>query len=218
MCGRFSFTRPERQMLLNRFGLSRIEPELQPRYNIAPSQDVPVIIDDAMVSARWGFVPSWADSEGDFKTINARAETIDSSKAYKEAFKSKRCLVPADSFFEWNKFGMKIPYRIMREDEEMFAFAGIYSIWKRIRTFSIITTEPNELMRKIHARMPVILERKLERDYLSASLDDAKDMLKPYPGNLKMYEVSRKVNKPENDSPDVIREVERKGLDLWMSS
>ncbi|MBN2368685.1 SOS response-associated peptidase [Candidatus Woesearchaeota archaeon] len=221
MCGRFSFSKPEKQLLLNRFGLTEIKIDLKPRYNIAPSQKVPVIFNtasDILSDAQWGLIPSWAkDDKVGYKMINARAETVAEKPAYRTPFKSKRCLIIADSFYEWNKKGgPKTPYRFMMKNEDFFSFAGIYDEWNGITTCSIITTEPNDLMKNIHIRMPVILKKEDEKKWLSVKPDDAKELLKPYPsGEMKMYEISELINKPENDTIDVIKEFKReknKGL------
>ncbi len=219
MCGRFSFSKPERQLLLNRFGLKKIEIELNPRYNIAPSQKVPVIFNsspDTLSEAQWGLIPFWAkDEKIGYKMINARAETVADKPAYRDPFRKKRCLIIADSFYEWNKKGgRKTPYRIMRKDSGFFAFAGIYDQWKDITTCSIITTEPNELLKKIHIRMPVILNKEDEGRWLEKP---DKGLLKPYPAEgMKMYEISSLVNKPENDSEEIMKPSKQGGLGKFM--
>jgi len=167
--------------------------------------------------ASWGFVPAWADQRPDVKSvINARAESVATKPFFRDAFKSKRCLVLADGFYEWQKTGgRKLPYRIALQTEEPFAFAGIWSTVHdkdgRARpTFAIITTEANELVQKIHPRMPVILREEDEADWLNPQLPlaDAQAILAPYPAELlTMYEVSAKVNSPAFNEPEAIRAV-----------
>ena len=227
MCGRFSLTTAEKQVLLNRFDLEEIPFELKPRYNIAPSQDIPIIQNTnpkILTQARWGLIPSWAKDESlSFKMINARAETVNEKPAYKKPFEQKRCLIPADSYYEWDKVkNTKTPYRIMLKNEEIFSFAGIWETWnkdgKSITSCSIITTEPNELMKKIHIRMPVILSKDKEKDYLNNSPEKALKLLKPFNATkMKMYQISDLVNSPKNDSIEVIKEVKKSTLADFLS-
>ena len=213
MCGRFSLSTVEKHLIIDRFRVD-VPIELKPRYNIAPTQETPVILNEnssVLSMAKWGLIPSWSqDSRIAYKTINARAETVSEKPAYKNSFQKHRCLVIADSFFEWDKrSGRKTPFRIMMEDESLFSFAGIYSKWNEITTFSIVTTEPNELMSKIHIRMPVILHKEDEKRWLE---EPAKDILVPFTGEMKMYEISTLVNSPKNDTPEILKKVERDDL------
>ncbi len=210
MCGRFALTIHEPD-LMERFNVVSNE-KVKPRYNIAPTQDAAVILSQSpgeISMLKWGLVPHWAsDARVGQKMINARAETVDEKPAFKQPFERKRCLVLADSFYEWKKVGTrKAPYRVMMKSAEAFAFAGIWDEWHGgLRTFSIITVEPNDLVIPIHNRMPAILPRASERDYLSANVDDAKAMLRPFPSELmKAYALTSAINSPENDSPEVIR-------------
>lgn len=186
-----------------------------PRYNGAPTQPMAVITDQepAVLSfLRWGLIPFWAkDPSIGARMINARAESITEKPAFRNAFKKRRCLVIADGFYEWKKQGnTKIPYRILRKDEEPFAMAGIWEQWKDpeerpIHSFSIITTEANALMKDIHDRMPVILDRDEQQAYLEAEPGKARDMLDPFdPDLMKAYTVSSLVNKASNDIPEVM--------------
>lgn len=192
----------------------------EPRYNIAPSQPAPVIIkadEFEMKMMKWGLVPYWAkDPKIGFKLINARAETITEKPSFKTAFKKRRCLVPADGFYEWDKnkvARVKIPHRFVLKTGELFSFAGLWDAWKTpegesLETFTIITTAPNELMEPIHNRMPVILKSRDEDLWLDPRADQSSllSLLKPYDSNLmEEYEVSVKVNSPREEAPDLIQ-------------
>lgn len=218
MCGRFAQTRTEKEKLLKRFRLTKIVDNLKPRYNIAPGQGVPVILNespDTLSVARWGLVPFWAkDEKIGFKMINARAETIGEKPAFRKPIKSHRCLIIADGFYEWQKRDDgKHPYYIRRADGEPFAMAGIWDTWKNeekeLLTCSIITTGPNRLMEDIHHRMPVILSEETEQQWLSdIPVHEARSLLNPCPPDwLEAYEISKLVNSPANDSPEVIEPV-----------
>ena len=156
-------------------------------------------------------IPFWAkDSSIGNKLINAKAETIHEKPSFKNAFRSRRCLVLSDGFFEWKKTRDKIPYRITLKKGEPFAMAGIWEKWNspeglQVRSFSIITTGPNALMEKIHDRMPVILPSREERTWLgNTGPDELLSLLKPYPaGEMEAYPVSRLVNNPKNDTPEI---------------
>jgi putative SOS response-associated peptidase YedK len=222
MCGRFSLTIAESQTILRRFGLKKIAVGLKPRYNIAPSQQIAVILNessDSLTEATWGLIPHWAkDETSAYKMINARAESINEKPAYKEPFQHKRCLVISDSYYEWNKESKK-PYRIMMKDEGLFSFVGIWDRWDDKTTCSIITTTPNELMKKIHIRMPVILPKEEEKRWLSdIKPEEALTMLKPFDASqMKAYEISPLVNSVKNESPDVIKPLAKTGLGKFFS-
>jgi putative SOS response-associated peptidase YedK len=159
MCGRFSLVSVG-QALKERFGLDDV-PELKPRYNIAPSQETAIITNEEpgkVTLAKWGLVPNWAKEDMAHKMINARAESLAEKPAYRDSFKHRRCLVLADGFYEWKKVGNnKIPYRITTDG--IFSMAGLWERKDKI-TFTIITTEPNDFMKDIHNRMPLVLEKK----------------------------------------------------------
>jgi putative SOS response-associated peptidase YedK len=217
MCGRFARTTNEDE-LQSRFGFD--DPQgilLKPRYNIAPTQMHPVVIVESdhrvLKLMRWGLVPFWAkDVTIGYKMINARAEGIESKPSFKFPFKKRRCLVLADGFFEWKKLGTrtKVPYCIRLKSGEPFAFAGLWDKWDKgeepLKTFTIITTDNNELIKPIHNRMPVILHQKDEGLWLDPELRDPEKLLpliKPYPSEeMEMYEVSTVVNSPKNDVPE----------------
>lgn len=202
MCGRFTLRRPAK---VNIAGLANPELfESAPRYNIAPSQDilgVTEIAEKRIVSLfRWGLIPSWSTSTAGF--INARAETIERNGSFKEAFEKRRCLIPADGFYEWKKFGkFKQPYFFQRKDEAPFAFAGIWDRWRKgkqlITSCAIITTTPNTLLESIHDRMPVILHDEDQDSWLrsNARLEELKALLTPFPqSEMKSFPVSLEVN------------------------
>jgi len=195
-----------------------IADDLQPSFNIAPTQNVAVVLNDGatrLVSMRWGLVPYWAtDPRIGSRLINARAETLTTKSAFKNAFKRHRCLVLADGFYEWQRHGSaKIPLFIHLAPERSFGFAGLYETWTPpigdpLITCTIITTEPNNLMRPIHDRMPVILPKGAESLWIDSTIEDDRrllDLLQPYPVNeMAAYTVSALVNSVKNDSAECI--------------
>lgn len=219
MCGRYVLT--ETEAIFDRFDVDDREIELKPRYNIAPGQINPVITRNSpnkIVLMKWGLVPVWAKDEGiGYKMINARAETVADKPAFKRLLKSKRCIVPASGFYEWQKSGKdKIPYYIHRKDNKLFGFAGLYDEWQSpngelLLTYTIITTSPNELMEQIHDRMPVILEKENESEWLhpDSDINYLQTLLDAYEVNeMEAYIVSKDVNTPRNDDPDLIKKVD----------
>lgn len=218
MCGRYSFSKIKANDIIQRFGPVQLEFEFGPSYNIAPSQQIPVVIHkdgvNRLLGLRWGLIPYWAKDEhlGN-KLINARAETLEERPSFRKSFKQKRCLILADGFYEWRKEGrVKKPFRITLKDGGLFAFAGLWDSWlspigQTINTCTIITTTPNELMEPIHNRMPVILQRDSEPDWLSADTPgrEIKGLLTPFPAEeMVAYEVSSLVNSPHNDVPECV--------------
>ena len=216
MCGRFTLTSPA-QVIADAFG---VEPPsgLEARYNICPSQAVLAVRrtkDDAGRSAaflHWGLVPHWMkEPPKDARMINARSETAAEKPAFRDAFRSKRCLVPADGFYEWRKeSGGKQPYLIRWKTAEPFAIAGLWASWRRdggprLESCALLTTAPNELMEPIHDRMPVILPREswdLWLDPAVAEVDRLKKLLVPAPAaDMEAFPVSTHVNSPKNDDP-----------------
>lgn len=220
MCGRYTQTASLAE-LQSRFGFRPAQLELKPRYNIAPTQDAPVVIEEdgrRLELLRWGLIPSWAkDRSIGHRMINARAETLAEKPAFKGLFKDRRCLVLADSFYEWRHPSgshQKVPVRVVLESGEPFALAGLWDVWKDkdgrlVRSFTIITTDANAAVQPLHDRMPVILRREDEGRWLNPKADAQAltSMLQPWAGGLKLYEVSREVNSPKNDSPECIRAV-----------
>jgi len=203
------------------FGVQEIIDDLQPSFNVAPTDNVAVVLNNGvkqLVAMRWGLVPFWAtDPKIASKHINARAETLTVKPAFKDAFKRRRCLVVADGFFEWQKQGAtKIPLFIHLEPERPFGFAGLYEIWtpplgEKLVTCTIITTEPNELVHPIHDRMPVILPKDAEDFWLDAAVQDHTrllDLLQPYQASaMSAYTVSTLVNSVKNNSPECVEPV-----------
>ncbi len=203
------------------FGVQEITDDLQPSFNVAPTDNVAVVLNNGvkqLVAMRWGLVPFWAtDPKIASKHINARAETLTVKPAFKDAFKRRRCLVVADGFFEWQKQGAtKIPLFIHLEPERPFGFAGLYEIWtpplgEKLVTCTIITTEANELVRPIHDRMPVILPKEAEDFWLDSAVEDHMrllDLLQPYQASdMSAFTVSKLVNSVKNNSPECIQPV-----------
>ena len=215
MCGRFSIFTPT-EKIQRRFNVLFTE-EFKPTYNAAPTQSLPVITQDEPRTIdlyRWGLIPNWAkEPKVGNQMINARAETLLQKPSFRDSFKRRRCLVLTDGFYEWKQTSnQKIPYRISIRDNNLFAFAGIWDVWRTLggetlRSFSIITTEPNQAVRSLHNRMPVILKKDNEHRWLQdIDTQEAQSMLEPYPlDDLKVYPISTLVNNPRNNSEDVIR-------------
>lgn len=219
MCGRFTLTVDPGQ-LQEAFPWADIPEGIPLRYNIAPSQPAAVIANDGLNRVdfyNWGLIPFWAkDPKIGNRLINARAETLAEKPSFRGSFKYKRCLVLADGFYEWRKepgTKTKTPIYLRMKHKEPFAFAGLWDIWhssdgSEIRTFTIITTEPNPLVENIHNRMPVILPQIAYSEWLQEGENDAsllKSFLQPYPAEeMEAYPVSRYVNSPQNDSPECI--------------
>jgi putative SOS response-associated peptidase YedK len=190
------------------------------RYNIAPTQEAPVVRVDAAgareaAMLRWGLVPPWAtDIAVGNRMINARGEGIETKPAFREAMQARRCLVPATGFYEWTgPAGRKQPYAINAADRPVFAFAGLWERWKPrmgepIETFAIVTTDAAEAVRPIHDRMPVILGREDEETWLGGSVAEALAVLKPYAGPVNARAVSRIVSNPRNEVPECLNDAE----------
>lgn len=216
MCGRFTiFADPDR--LAERFQASLPADGLQPRYNAAPTQQLPVILNDgppAIQLLQWGLIPFWAkDPSIGSRMINARAETLVEKPAFRAAFKKRRCLVLADGFYEWMQTpDGKQPMRITLASGQPFAMAGLWETWDApdgslLRTFTIITGEPNDLVAPIHNRMPAILLPEQEAIWLDNAAEPAiwLDMLRPYPAErMAAYPVSRRVNFVGNDDAGLV--------------
>ena len=218
MCGRFALYSSVQAIVDYAKILNRMQ-ELNPNYNVAPGQRIPVIINKQdgkyFDIFQWGLIPFWAkDPKIGYKMINSRAETIAEKPSFKYAFKRRRCLIPANGFYEWRKKD-KQPFYIHLKDRELFTFAGIWENWKspegmNIKTCSIITTESNEFMQPIHHRMPVILDREKEFDWISDKMEDSKMLLpflKPYEKNMLVYEISKEVNSPRNNYKELIQSI-----------
>ena len=215
MCGRFTLTVDAHQ-IREAFPWVTIEEEIQPRYNIAPSQPIAVVPNDGKNRLDyyvWGLIPSWAkDPSFGSRMINARGETVDQKPSFRAAFRRRRCLIMADGFFEWKKVPgqkTKVPTYIKMKDSRPFAFAGLWENWQapdgsHILSTTIITTEPNDLLQDIHNRMPVILPQDAYQTWLQPEEIDPgqlKPLFVPYTSKeLTAYPVSTLVNNPVNDT------------------
>jgi putative SOS response-associated peptidase YedK len=221
MCGRYSLGATAGDLQL-RFGLTGDRPETEPRWNIAPSQLAPVIVQNGTRHAaemRWGLVPSWArEATARYSTINARAETVAEKPTFRGPLRERRCLVPATGFYEWEarggaKRGARQPWHIRLAGGDLFAFAGLYDIWRGpdgapLASYTIITTAANDLVAPLHERMPVILPRELEAAWLDPDERDTGRLLallQPYPAEaMERYPASPAVNSAAHDSPELV--------------
>lgn len=220
MCGRFTQRSPL-SVYASMFGVGLNILEGAPRYNVAPSQLVAVCRTAELgwrelVLLHWGLLPHWAkEPKTSYSMINARAETVASKPAYRDAFRKRRCLIPADGFYEWRPGKpRKQPYYIHRRDGKPFAFAGLWEHWEQgkdtIETCAIIVTTANETIAPIHDRMPVILAPADFERWLDPKQDAAGllPLLKPAPaGDIEAYTVGLSVNSPQNDGPGLIEKV-----------
>jgi len=252
MCGRYTLV-VEQDDLETRFDARFRDSSFTPRYNMAPGQELPVITNEepeTIQHLEWGLVPSWADDDSG-GLINARAESVDEKPSFQAAYERRRCLVPADGFYEWVDGGGpdgdgpdrragsgKTPYRVAFEDDRPFAMAGLYERWeppepettqtglgafgggsgdeaeaddegRPVETFTVVTTEPNELVADLHHRMAVILDPGEEGTWLRGDPDEAAALLDPYPADeLTAYPVSMRVNSPGVDAPELIERLE----------
>jgi putative SOS response-associated peptidase YedK len=215
MCGRYRLSR-RKQIVETHFSSASGDEDWNPRYNIAPTQLVPVIRQNPkqpireLSLLRWGLIPSWMkDSSGAAMMINARSETAGTKPAFRDALKSRRCLIPADGFYEWQRVGKtKQPYCFEVGNAQMFAFAGIWDRWKDpsgtwVKTCSILTTTPNAVTSAVHDRMPVILDPDSYDLWLDPGVQDASwasELLKPYDAQLmRCYPISTRINHVAND-------------------
>ena len=221
MCGRFTLTADPSDLQEAFYWVNFGNTDFSPRYNIAPTQGVPVVTnkgENKLDFFTWGLVPFWAkDPSIGSRMINARSETLAEKPSFRNAFKRRRCLVLADGFYEWQKIPeskTKIPTYIRMKDGKAFAFAGLWENWhspdgSQILSTTIITTQPNELLKPIHNRMPVILPEEAYDAWLTPGEADPQTLtplLGPFDANLmEAYPVSRLVNNPRNDTPDCIR-------------
>ncbi|MGB6296866.1 MAG: SOS response-associated peptidase [Rivularia sp. (in: cyanobacteria)] len=221
MCGRFTLiAEPERvKEVFNISDTSNCQWEA--RYNIAPTQNIATVVYNSETkkrecrSLRWGLIPSWSkDSKMAARTINARAETLAEKPSFRSAFKRRRCLIIADGFYEWKKVETKKqPYYFQLQDNQPFAFAGLWEEWlspedEKITSCTIVTTEANELLQQIHHRMPVILPQSDYETWLDPQQNNTEllqKLLRPYEAEeMSAYRVSTKVNSPYHTSPECI--------------
>jgi putative SOS response-associated peptidase YedK len=222
MCGRFTNNaKPEK--IKTEFKIADKNPNLfQPRYNIAPAQMIDVVFapesERILSQLKWGLVPSWSkDAPTSKGLINARAETLIDKPSFREAFKSRRCIIPASGFYEWQKkgTGAKQPYYFYLKEREVFGFAGLWETWldkqtgELLETCTIITTEANEVLKPVHDRMPVILKIANYDEWLDAKVKDTvilQELLKPYPAKeMDSHAVSTNINYPDSNSADLIK-------------
>jgi putative SOS response-associated peptidase YedK len=226
MCGRFVSASPPDEIAAY-FDAQPSEAALDASYNVAPTTDIYAVLEDGGVrhvdAFHWGLIPLWAkDAKIGSRMINARADSLADKNAYKSAFRKRRCLIPADGFYEWKKIPgekRKQPYYIQRRDGERLAFAGLWEVWRGpdkdqepLRSATIITTEPNSLMAKIHNRMPVILPESAWATWLDRDNDDldllGKLLVPAPPRLLTMHPVSTDVNNVRNNGPQLTDETE----------
>ena len=215
MCGRYVLA--DIQTLYKRFNVQSEPVNAEPRYNVAPTQMMPVVVKHSpnqIVLMRWGLVPAWAkDAKQSNPLINARAETLAEKRSFRQLLSAQRCLVPASGFYEWKATETgKIPQYIHLKHESLFAFAGLYERsvddqGTETFTYTIITTTPNAVMAPIHNRMPVILRAEDEETWLNPDETEAErllPLLQPYAAEeMEAYPVSRMVNSPRNDGPQL---------------
>jgi putative SOS response-associated peptidase YedK len=221
MCGRFTLRAPA-ERVKREFRLEEA-PSVEARYNIAPTQSVLAVRrasdEREAVLLRWGLIPSWAkDGSMGAKLINARSETVEEKPSFREAFKRRRCIIPADGFYEWQRTGgRKQPYYFRLKDDRLFGFAGLWETWRTpdgesLATCSILTTEANEVLSTAHDRMPVILRPEtydlwLEDDERLQEL--RKELLRPYPASeMTAYPVSASVNSPQHQGEELVRPIQ----------
>ena len=222
MCGRFTVKKSP-QEIARWFETTGVPPNYPPRYNIAPTDEVLAVRynpEDGLRHLdrlRWGLVPIWAkDRKGAAKLINARCETAATLSTFKDAFAKRRCLIPADGFYEWQKLDEKTkqPFAIVPVDSPMFAFAGLWERWRDpatreiVRSCTILTTTANEVMAPIHERMPVILDKKDWTQWLGQAdvvPEELQAMLKPFPAErVRVYKISSRVNSVKNDDASIL--------------
>jgi len=235
MCGRFRIPR-KKEILEEEFDAECVTDDdldwvshYVPRYNVAPGQEIAVVRQDAaqpvrhLSQIRWGLIPSWTnDPSVGYKMINARSETAATMPAFREPLRLRRCLIPADGFYEWKRAGKeKLPFCFTLADESVFALAGIWDRWKNpqgrwVESCSILTTTPNELVRDLHDRMPVILARDAYELWLDPGFQkvaDLQPLLLPYSAEaMRRYRVSQRVNQVNNDDAQCAAEIDDPAL------
>ena len=221
MCGRFTL-QITKEMIAEIFGISILQ-DIQPRYNIAPTQQVAIVRTSPdgtkhLDLLKWGLIPSWSkDPSIGSRMINARSETADTKPSFRSAFKNRRCIIPASGFYEWQDVGgKKHPLYVKLKGNNLMLFAGLWEHWKSeegetIESCTILTTTTNELIRPLHDRMPVILDTHDIEPWIDPHTKDPeqlKPLFKPYPTEeMEMYPVSDMVNSPRNDTPDCIKDL-----------
>ena len=217
MCARFTIRTPA-DLLAERFGLLQV-PDLRQRYNVSPTQTIPVIGTKAggqgrgLALFKWGFVPHWAHDDSGPKPVNAKAETVAQSVMFGDSLRKRRCLVVADGFYEWRTVNKKkLPVWFHLKDKSPFAFAGIWDVWSgpagKVFTVAILTTTPNDLTREVHDRMPVILKPEAEATWLDPAVDDPSRLMPlvgPYPADhMAAAPANPALNRPAFEGPDCL--------------
>jgi len=222
MCGRYVNAAKKEKIQKEFRALVKGSVPDKPRYNIAPSQMIDVVLEQEseriIEQLKWGLVPHWSkDPEIGNRMINARAETITEKPSFREAFKRSRCIIPASGFYEWQKkdTGAKQPFYFFLKDKDVFGFAGLWETWfdnqtgEELESCTIITTKANDVLKPVHDRMPVILKADDYDEWLDAKVKDAEKLQKllvPYPvKEMDSYAVSRSINVPDSDSPELIK-------------
>ncbi|WP_019909134.1 SOS response-associated peptidase [Paenibacillus sp. HW567] len=222
MCGRYTIMVSMEELMLHYFIQDTSLVHYAPKYNVAPMQHIPAVIHDGrqnrLGELRWGLVPSWSkEDKNGSRMINARSESLRDKAAFKGLIRSRRCIIPADGFYDWKQQdGGKQPMRITLKSGELFSMAGLYDIWvdangNKLSTCTIITTEANSLMADIHDRMPVILSREAESQWLDRNNQEEPELMKllvPYNAELmRAYPVSAAVGNVRNDYKELVEEV-----------
>jgi putative SOS response-associated peptidase YedK len=223
MCGAYGFSIKDAKEVYDRFEVVNQLEDLKPRWNVRPGQMNPVITSaspNRISRMFWGLIPHWAkDKSFGYKTINARAETVATLATYKEPFRHKRCIVPATGFYEPDKIHFTKPpfpwHYFQLKDQKVFGIAGLYDVWKdretgkEIQSYTIITTEPNEVVGEFHGRMPVILQQEDEETWLNIDLSEPEKLLpllKSYPADkMETWPVGEEARNPRNDYPELIK-------------
>ncbi|MBC8284325.1 MAG: SOS response-associated peptidase [Nitrospinae bacterium] len=208
MCGRYTLTK-SLKTIESHFKPVRISLRHFPSFNIAPSQISSVITQESeLTGMKWGLVPSWSkDAQSGSKLINARSETLHEKPSFRDSFKNKRCLIPADGFVEWKG---KNPYYIRFKSQDLFAFAGLWSTWdsgdEPLHTFTIVTTEANKVLSPLHSRMPVIVHPDNYEKWLSGDSHSLTSLFTALPNNeLEYFEISTAINSPKNNEANLLQ-------------
>lgn len=227
MCGAYGFSVKDAKEVYNRFGIENTLESFRPRWNIRPGQMNPVIVSlehTEITLMFWGLLPHFAhDEHYKYKTINAKVETVAELSSFREPFRKKRCLIPANGFYEPDKIHFSkppFPWHYFRmKDQSLFAFAGLYDVWKdknsgkEIHSYTIITTVPNAVVGKIHDRMPVILQKEDEKKWLDPDITEPEQLfplLNPYPAKeMEEWEVGSEARNPRNDGPELIKPLKK---------
>lgn len=216
MCGRYTLAKPLKS-ILSHFAATLFKLDYKPSYNIAPSQLSPVVVNRSgqrqLTAMKWGLIPSWAkDEKIAWKLINARSETAHEKPSFKNSLKNQRCLIPADGFIEWQG-KEKQPHYIQLKNQPLFAFAGLWSTWNNkngnsLDTYTILTTEANNTLAPIHARMPVIIESTKYNTWLAPDTSHDAALFTPFPSEeFDIHLVSKEINSPKNNYPEILQSV-----------